>query len=90
MSDSKTIAIWVLSIALVIVGVLYIREAKRPDTVKEFSAQMNEASAQMTKDCGDLSTEDKRKVCIESLQKVSALMGDFFEVTADSETKTSY
>ncbi len=61
--DTKTIIIWILAIALVIVSVFFIREVQKPDRL-----------AQIQTTCSDMSTLEKRNACIQALNEVQTLI----------------
>jgi len=76
--DTKTMWIWVLVIALVVVGTLYVFELQKPDSVADFN---NEAAGLQTKisaGCKDMTTDGGRENCAEALKKMRDLLDEFF------------
>lgn len=86
--DSKTTAIWILSIALVIVGFLWLRAESRPKTVEEFSSEIASKAQQMQKDCADTSSDSGRNACIQALENVKISLGQFFGTGNPNATST--
>jgi hypothetical protein len=72
--DSKTVAIWILSIALVVVLGLWIAEMNRPDSVDTFSTALIEKRQAVAVACADVSTDAKRDTCVSALKDVQDLL----------------
>jgi hypothetical protein len=72
--DSKVTAIWVLALALIIVGGFLIREVSKPDSLETFIQSMGEERQAVRENCRDTSTEANRAACMEALQKVEVLL----------------
>jgi len=81
MNDSKTIIIWILAIALIVVGALWISERNEPDNVKTFSEELADVQAEVRTACADTSTDEKRSTCINALEQVRDLFSSFFATT---------
>jgi hypothetical protein len=78
--DTKTIWIYVLAIALVIVGALYIMELNKPDSVSDFNTELADLRAKVGPACSDMTTEAGRDTCADALKNVQDLLdGSFTE-----------
>ncbi len=85
-TDSKTIAIWVLAIALIVVGALWISEMNKPDDVKTFNEELADVQMEVQAACADTTTDDKRSECIKALEQVRDLLSVFFAVDGNATT----
>jgi hypothetical protein len=68
--DSKVIAIWILAVVLVVVGILYITELNKPDSVDSFAEELRIQRQNVEAACADVSTDDKRDKCVSALKDV--------------------
>lgn len=76
--ETSKMWVWILAIALVVVGGLYIYELQKPDNAEQFSGELSELRANLTVACKDTETESGRRDCSETLQKIQSLVSEFF------------
>lgn len=72
--DPKVIAIWILSIALVIVSILLIVEVNKPDSIEDITQELTTKRQGIQEVCADTATDDKRETCMEALRELEALI----------------
>lgn len=76
--DPKTIAIWVLSILLIVVGTLWIQEINEPSAVGDFSQKLADNQEDVKIACADNTTDENRSNCIAALEETKNILGDFY------------
>ncbi len=74
--DTKTITIWILAIALIIVTGFLIREVRKPDSLASFTSELALKRQDVKEKCKDISTNEKRDTCMSALDDVNNLIGD--------------
>lgn len=71
--DPKVIAIWVLSIVLITIAGLWIREMVDSPSL---SAELGNKEQDLKEACADMNSEDGRNKCLNALEETKDFLGD--------------
>ncbi len=86
--DPKVIAIAILALALIIVGGLYIKELRKPDSLTSFQNELAQQKQALGESCGDLSTEANRAKCSDTLENLQGVLGQLKGTETETATTT--